>query len=70
MQEDEFKKTIEGMDAAALPCIAFAYKIDDLNSVPTDEEQRQSWKIPEENLTLLAIVGIKVIFFEVMVIDP
>ena len=70
MQEDEFKKTIEGMAAAALPCIAFSYWIDDLNSVPADEEQRQSWKIPEENLTLLAIVGIKVIFFEVMVIDP
>ena len=70
MQEDEFKKTIEGMAAAALRCIAFAYRIDDLNSVPADEEQRQSWKIPEENLTLLAIVGIKVIFFKVMVIDP
>ena len=70
MQEDEFKKTIEGMATTALRCIAFAYRIDDLNSMPVDEEQRQSWKIPEENLTLLAIVGIKVIFFEAMVIDP
>eukprot|EP00253_Pinus_taeda_P025991 PITA_25991 len=55
---DENKEIIKGMAAEALRCIAFAYRTYDLDSVP-DEEQRQSWNIPEENLTLLAIVGIK-----------
>ena len=46
MQEEEFKKTIEGMAAAALRCIAFAYRIDELNSVPADEELRKQTQIP------------------------
>lgn len=56
---DENKKIIEGMAAATLRCIAFAYRTCDLHNVPVDEEQRQSWQLPEDNLTLLAIVGIK-----------
>jgi len=56
---DEKKKIIEGMAAATLRCIAFAYRTCDLHSVPVDEEQSQSWEIPEDNLTLLAIVGLK-----------
>eukprot|EP00253_Pinus_taeda_P001311 PITA_01311 len=56
---NESEKIIEGMAAEALRCIAFAYKTYDLHSVPADEDQLQSWNIPEENLTLLAIVGIK-----------
>jgi len=70
LQVDENKKIIEGMAAATLRCIAFAYRTCDLHSVPVDEEQSQSWEIPEDNLTLLAIVGIKVKYFEVMANDP
>jgi len=59
IQVDENKKIIEGMAAATLRCIAFAYRTCDLHNVPVDEEQRQSWQIPEDDLTLVAIVGIK-----------
>ncbi|KAH9304952.1 hypothetical protein KI387_009356, partial [Taxus chinensis] len=58
-KSDEFKKIIEGMAAAALRCVAFAYRKCDIQSLPSDEDQLESWQIPEDNLTLLAIVGIK-----------
>lgn len=58
-KSDEFKKIIEGMAAATLRCVAFAYRTCDLESIPSDEVQLESWQIPEDNLTLLAIVGIK-----------
>ncbi|CAD5191787.1 unnamed protein product [Musa acuminata subsp. malaccensis] len=54
----EFKKTIEDMAAASLRCIAFAYRLYELERVP-NEEQRDSWQLPEDDLILLAIVGIK-----------
>ncbi|KAJ8499066.1 hypothetical protein OPV22_009618 [Ensete ventricosum] len=54
----EFKKTIEDMAAASLRCVAFAYRLYELERVP-NEEQRDSWQLPEDDLILLAIVGIK-----------
>ncbi|XP_057855556.2 calcium-transporting ATPase 5, plasma membrane-type isoform X1 [Cryptomeria japonica] len=58
-KSDEFKTTIEGMAAASLRCVAFAYRTYDTESIPREEVQLESWEIPEDNLTLLAIVGIK-----------
>lgn len=53
------KKVIEDMAAKSLRCIAFAYGSYGLEIVP-NEEERDTWKLPENNLVLLAIVGIKV----------
>ncbi|XP_020109417.1 calcium-transporting ATPase 8, plasma membrane-type-like isoform X2 [Ananas comosus] len=55
---DEFKKDIEDMAARSLRCVAFAYRPFELENVPS-EEQRVNWVLPEDNLILLAIVGIK-----------
>lgn len=59
LQFDEFEKLIEEMAAASLRCISFAYKPYDLKNVPS-EEQRDNWQLPEDDLILLGIVGIKV----------
>ncbi|KAJ8500023.1 hypothetical protein OPV22_010575 [Ensete ventricosum] len=53
-----FKKIIEDMAAASLRCVAFAYRFFDLERIP-NEEQRERWQLPEDDLVLLAIVGIK-----------
>eukprot|EP00252_Welwitschia_mirabilis_P024143 TRINITY_DN704_c0_g1_i1.p1 TRINITY_DN704_c0_g1~~TRINITY_DN704_c0_g1_i1.p1 ORF type:complete len:1098 (-),score=233.81 TRINITY_DN704_c0_g1_i1:295-3588(-) len=58
-KKDNFKQIIEGMAAAALRCVAFAHRTYDLEKVPTESDQLQSWQIPEDSLTLMAIVGIK-----------
>ncbi|KAG1326882.1 putative Calcium-transporting ATPase 5, plasma membrane-type [Cocos nucifera] len=55
---DAFKKSIEDMAAVSLRCVAFAYKTFDLEKVP-NEEQRDNWQLPEDDLILLGIVGIK-----------
>lgn len=52
------RNVIEGMAAKSLRCIAFGYQELDISEVPTGE-QLEVWKIPEEALTLFAIVGIK-----------
>ncbi|ONK70582.1 uncharacterized protein A4U43_C05F35220 [Asparagus officinalis] len=57
-QMDEFKKFIEAMAEASLRCIAFAYRLYDLGKVPREEE-RINWVLPEDDLILLGIVGIK-----------
>jgi len=59
LQMDEFKKFIEDMAAGSLRCIAFAYRLYDLEKVPR-EEDRINWTLPENDLILLGIVGIKV----------
>ncbi|KAJ4953742.1 hypothetical protein NE237_030574 [Protea cynaroides] len=62
MDEDKmcgFKKSIEDMAASSLRCVAIAYRPYDMDKVPKDEEQREQWVIPEDDLVLLAIVGIK-----------
>jgi Ca2+-transporting ATPase len=47
------------MAAASLRCVAFAYRTHEMDDVP-DEDQRAEWKLPEDSLIMLGIVGIKV----------
>ncbi|XP_057535535.1 calcium-transporting ATPase 9, plasma membrane-type-like [Amaranthus tricolor] len=55
-----FRGVIDDMAAKSLRCVAFAYRPYDRNSVPTtNEEVLAEWNLPEEDLILLAIVGIK-----------
>ncbi|XP_043719455.1 calcium-transporting ATPase 10, plasma membrane-type-like isoform X2 [Telopea speciosissima] len=54
-----FKKAIEDMAAGSLRCVAIAYRLYEMDKVPKDEEQRAEWLLPEDELVLLAIVGIK-----------
>lgn len=56
-----FRKAIEDMAAGSLRCVAIAYRPYEMENVPTDEEQLDQWVLPEDDLVLLAIVGIKVI---------
>jgi Ca2+-transporting ATPase len=48
------------MAARSLRCVAIAYRSYELDKVPTDEEHLAQWVLPEEDLVLLAIVGMKV----------
>ncbi|KAL5216776.1 hypothetical protein ABZP36_008177 [Zizania latifolia] len=54
----EFKKFIEDMAASSLRCVAFAYRTYDMGDVPNDD-QRADWILPEDDLIMLGIVGIK-----------
>ncbi|CAI0386329.1 unnamed protein product [Linum tenue] len=61
MDEDKalfFKNAIEDMAARSLRCVAIAYRPYE-EKVPADEQQLMQWKLPEDDLILLAIVGIK-----------
>ncbi|KAJ0985137.1 hypothetical protein J5N97_003493 [Dioscorea zingiberensis] len=55
---DEFIKSIETMAARSLRCVAFAYRQYDPADIPS-EELRENWDLPENELILLGIVGIK-----------
>ncbi|KAG2691984.1 hypothetical protein I3760_08G032000 [Carya illinoinensis] len=62
MDEDKvkfFKKAIEIMAVSSLRCVAIAYRSCESEEVPSDEEQLAHWSLPENDLVLLAIVGIK-----------
>uniref|UniRef100_A0A7N2L6E6 Cation-transporting P-type ATPase C-terminal domain-containing protein n=1 Tax=Quercus lobata TaxID=97700 RepID=A0A7N2L6E6_QUELO len=62
MDEDKeriFKKAIEDMAAGGLRCIAIAYRTYIMQNVPSSESELAQWAIPEDDLVLLAIVGIK-----------
>ncbi|PON75415.1 P-type ATPase [Trema orientale] len=54
-----FKKAIEDMAANALRCVAIAYRTYEHEKVPADEDDLSRWALPENDLVLLAIVGIK-----------
>lgn len=54
-----FKKSIEDMAASSLRCVAIAYRTYDMDKVPADEQQKTQWELPQDDLVLLAIVGIK-----------
>ncbi|RXH71477.1 hypothetical protein DVH24_018832 [Malus domestica] len=61
MDEDKstmFRKSIEDMAARSLRCVAIAYRPHELENVPADE-QLSEWALPDDDLVLLAIVGIK-----------
>ncbi|GJN04026.1 hypothetical protein PR202_ga21535 [Eleusine coracana subsp. coracana] len=55
---DEFWKSIEDMAATSLRCVAFAYRPCEPEMIPEDDIA--NWKLPEDDLTLLGIIGIKV----------
>ncbi|KAG8380254.1 hypothetical protein BUALT_Bualt07G0174100 [Buddleja alternifolia] len=57
--KDFLKDAIDNMAAKSLRCVAMAYRTCEPHEVPTDEEQLDQWTLPEDNLVLLAIVGIK-----------
>lgn len=50
------------MAARSLRCVAIAYRSYELDQIPSNEEDLNQWSLPEEELVLLAIVGIKVTF--------
>ncbi|XP_059665845.1 calcium-transporting ATPase 8, plasma membrane-type-like [Cornus florida] len=54
-----FQKAIEDMAARSLRCVAIAYRSYEVEKVPTADEELTSWKIPEDELVVLAIVGLK-----------
>lgn len=55
-----FKKAIDDMAARSLRCVAIAYRVFEVEKVPTSDEELENWQLPEGDLILLAIVGIKV----------
>ncbi|KAB5539168.1 hypothetical protein DKX38_016701 [Salix brachista] len=59
VQTDFFKVSIDDMAACSLRCVAIAYRPYESDKVPTDEESLDKWVLPEDELVLLAIVGIK-----------
>ncbi|KAL3567065.1 hypothetical protein D5086_032480, partial [Populus alba] len=54
-----FKKAIEDMACRSLRCVSIAYRTYDMDKVPADEQQLTQWVIPQDDLVLLAIIGIK-----------
>ncbi|GAU35731.1 hypothetical protein TSUD_259060 [Trifolium subterraneum] len=54
-----FKEAIDDMAARSLRCVAIAYRSYDLDKVPSNEQDLDQWSLPEDELILLAIVGIK-----------
>ena len=60
-----FHKAIEDMAADSLRCVAMAYRSYEMTKVPTSDEELAHWSLPENDLILLAIVGLKVRFFSV-----
>lgn len=53
------------MAARSLRCVAIAYRNYNIDDVPVDEQQLANWNLPEDDLVLLAIVGIKVLKYTV-----
>ncbi|XWS52308.1 hypothetical protein CRYUN_Cryun11dG0057000 [Craigia yunnanensis] len=54
-----FANAIETMAAGSLRCVAIAYRSYESENVPTNEEELARWALPEDDLVLLAIVGLK-----------
>nr|GMC61113.1 calcium-transporting ATPase 10, plasma membrane-type-like isoform X1 [Ipomoea batatas] len=54
-----FKKAIEDMATESLRCVAVAYVSYDMDKIPKSEEELSRWELPEGDLILLAILGIK-----------
>ncbi|KAL7168511.1 hypothetical protein ACSBR2_038863 [Camellia fascicularis] len=62
MDDDEvrqFQRAIEDMAARSLRCVSIAYRSYEMENTPSDEEELAHWEIPENDLVLLAIVGLK-----------
>ncbi|RDX88043.1 Calcium-transporting ATPase 9, plasma membrane-type, partial [Mucuna pruriens] len=54
-----FKEAIDDMAARSLRCVAIAYRSYELDKVPSNEQDLNQWSLPEHELVLLVIVGIK-----------
>ncbi|KAL3511532.1 hypothetical protein ACH5RR_024249 [Cinchona calisaya] len=54
-----FMAAIENMASRSLRCVGIAYRTCEVDKVPTVEEQLSRWVLPDDDLILLAIVGIK-----------
>ncbi|KAI3513987.1 hypothetical protein L1887_12285 [Cichorium endivia] len=54
-----FKMAIEVMATRSLRCVAIAYRPCKPETVPTDEDELAQWELPEDDLVLLAIVGLE-----------
>lgn len=48
------------MAARSLRCVAIAYRPFDSDKVPGDNASLDDWVLPDDDLVLLAVVGIKV----------
>lgn len=59
-KQEYFLKAIEEMGSRSLRCVAIAYRNYDKDDIPVEEGQPTEWNLPEDDLVLLAIVGIKV----------
>ncbi|KAJ1290257.1 hypothetical protein BS78_02G229300 [Paspalum vaginatum] len=57
VKHSEFKKLIDHMAVSSLRCVAFAYCPWEPKMLPT--ESLDKWKLPEDDLTLIGVVGIK-----------
>ncbi|CAH9110339.1 unnamed protein product [Cuscuta europaea] len=53
------KKELEAMANDSLRCVAIAYRSYDMDKIPRSEEELSCWGLPDGDLTLLAIFGIK-----------
>ncbi|KAL2635517.1 hypothetical protein R1flu_006996 [Riccia fluitans] len=58
-KDQELKNVIEGMAAASLRCIAFAYKPLDPTIIPKTEDELRTWQIPDDGLIFIGVIGIK-----------
>lgn len=58
-----FREAIENMAADSLRCVAIAYRSYEKEKVPNNEDLLAQWSLPDDELVLLAIVGIKVRIF-------
>ncbi|XP_047330367.1 calcium-transporting ATPase 10, plasma membrane-type-like [Impatiens glandulifera] len=62
MDEDKsevFRTAIEDMASRSLRCVAIAYRPENFENIPHVEEELSTWQIPDDDLVLLAIVGLK-----------
>lgn len=58
--QEFFRLAIDSMAKNSLRCVAIACRTEELNKVPKEQEDLDKWALPEDDLILLAIVGIKV----------
>ncbi|VFQ77402.1 unnamed protein product [Cuscuta campestris] len=58
-EELSIKKEIDDMAANSLRCVAIAYRPYDTDKFPKSEEELSGWVLPDRDLILLAVLGIK-----------
>ncbi|XAR63756.1 Calcium-transporting ATPase [Bertholletia excelsa] len=54
-----FRKAINDMATRSLRCVALAYRSYEMKNVPSNDEELAHWELPQNDLVLLAIVGMK-----------